>query len=459
MRALARSCNSQHSRGCVSICFAEALAPLAAGDTDQDEQSLAQVAALARMRLAEERRELEVAWEAERQAATDTANAAAAVEEEPEAEHEEEEAAEAGEEQAAIIPVAAKKRRRGRGAQRHARLASGYHGVVRKSPHCYQSKTTFGGKLVFIGSFTTAEAAARAFDICMKTLETSRPYEKSAAYNFPSDHVAEAAVAEAERRLKLRFDAVLGAHQAGGARGEAGAVLEPESALTVAGTKRKRASGPPRTKLCASCGASMLTRLRVCRACRQPAGGGATYKGVRLKTTADGTKYQAFLWHDATNRYIGTYHTEAEAAFAYDMAYRAAFGEDAAAREAADPNSKKLNWATQAEGQAAVDAELAGVNLGARKQIGKRKRTMKLPPALAEAAAAAAAIGAPPAAITDGGEAEPPRRAKKAKKKPSAPTATAVEAAAAIVAREAVEAAAPKVPVPEGSVFASLGIM
>ena len=224
--------------------------------------------------------------------------------------------------------------------------SSGYHGVVRKSPNCFQCKTLVNGKVLFIGSFNTAESAARAYDVCMRDLASRGGVSREPSYNFPSDAVAEKAAELAEKEAEGRLEG---------------------------GSKR-----------CGQCNKLMGVRLKVCRNCRQGSGTRSTFKGVRAKSgtaaasaaaaaglamvgddegallAADGeaapaaavapAKYQAFVWHDRTNEYIGTYHTEEEAALAYDIRYREVFG------DAADP--AKLNWPTIADGQAAVDAAL-----------------------------------------------------------------------------------------------------
>ena len=216
---------------------------------------------------------------------------------------------------------------------------SGYHGVVKKSPNCFQCKTLVNGKVLFIGSFNTAESAARAYDVCMRDLTQRSGDKREPSYNFVSDAVAEKAAELAEEAVQ----------QEGG------------------------------SKMCGQCGEQMAVRLKVCRKCRQGSGTRSLFKGVRAKSgTAavpplggpvvaaaggdpDGeapapaapvaaAKYQAFVWHDRTNEYIGTYHTEEEAALAYDMRYREVFGDGA--------DVSKLNWPTIAEGQAAVDAAL-----------------------------------------------------------------------------------------------------
>jgi len=225
--------------------------------------------------------------------------------------------------------------------------SSGYHGVVRKSPNCFQCKTLVNGKVLFIGSFNTAESAARAYDVCMRDLASRGGVSREPSYNFPSDAVAEKAAELAEKEAEGRLEG---------------------------GSKR-----------CGQCNKLMGVRLKVCRNCRQGSGTRSTFKGVRAKSgtaaasaaaaaglamvgddegallaAGDGeaapaaavapAKYQAFVWHDRTNEYIGTYHTEEEAALAYDIRYREVFG------DAADP--AKLNWPTIADGQAAVDAAL-----------------------------------------------------------------------------------------------------
>ena len=225
--------------------------------------------------------------------------------------------------------------------------SSGYHGVVRKSPNCFQCKTLVNQKVLFIGSFNTAESAARAYDVCMRDLASKGGVSREPSYNFPSDAVAEVAADLAEKEAELRLEG---------------------------GSKR-----------CTQCSKLMGVRLKVCRNCRQGSGPRSTYKGVRAKSgTAavaaaaagaglvaagddegmllgpDGeaaapaavapAKYQAFVWHDRVNEYIGTYHTEEEAALAYDVRYREVVG------DAADP--AKLNWPSLADGQAAVDAAL-----------------------------------------------------------------------------------------------------
>ena len=219
---------------------------------------------------------------------------------------------------------------------------SGYHGVVKKSPNCFQCKTLVNGKVLFIGSFNTAESAARAYDVCMRDLTQRSGDKREPSYNFESDAVAEKAAELAEAAVQ----------QGGG------------------------------SKKCGQCGEVMPVRLKVCRKCRQGSGTRSAFKGVRAKSGtaavppiaapaaaagdeegagADGeapapaapvaaAKYQAFVWHDRTNEYIGTFHTEEEAALAYDIRYREVFG------DGADP--AKLNWASIAEGQAAVDAAL-----------------------------------------------------------------------------------------------------
>ena len=224
--------------------------------------------------------------------------------------------------------------------------SSGYHGVVRKSPNCFQCKTLVNSKVLFIGSFNTAESAARAYDVCMRDLASKGVVSREPSYNFASDAVAEKAAQLAEDLAQTRLEG---------------------------GSKR-----------CGQCDKLMGVRLKVCRSCRQGSGTRSTFKGVRAKSGtaaasapgagllaagmsedgvllgADGeaapaaavapAKYQAFVWHDRTNEYIGTYHTEEEAALAYDVRYREVFG------DAADP--AKLNWPSIADGQAAVDAAL-----------------------------------------------------------------------------------------------------
>ena len=222
--------------------------------------------------------------------------------------------------------------------------SSGYHGVVRKSPNCFQCKTLVNSKVLFIGSFNTAESAARAYDVCMRDLASKGVVSREPSYNFASDAVAEKAAQLAEDLAQTRLEG---------------------------GSKR-----------CGQCDKLMGVRLKVCRSCRQGSGTRSTFKGVRAKSgtaaasgagllgggvgedgsllVADGeaapapavapAKYQAFVWHDRTNEYIGTYHTEEEAALAYDVRYREVFG------DAADP--AKLNWPSIADGQAAVDAAL-----------------------------------------------------------------------------------------------------
>ena len=75
---------------------------------------------------------------------------------------------------------------------------------------------------------------------------------------------------------------------------------------------------------------------------------------------------QAFIWHNKTNEYIGTFYTAEEAAAAYDARARDVFGPDA-------PN---LNWQTAAEAQDAV-ASVVAENTERPPIIKKRRRNAK----------------------------------------------------------------------------------
>jgi len=278
------------------------------------------------------------------------------------------------------------KRRRARGKRAFFLPASGFHGVVVKSVRCYQAKTSFSGKTLFIGSFATAEAAARAYDICMRQLEPSRASDSHSVYNFPCDRVAAAAVEAAEAATQANYDL-------GRAAGLAGA-LGGGGGVPRGGGKQVRIPGPPKTKPCRACGEPMLMMAKLCRACRAPArntcsdyrgvrshkgkrpvaagGGGAAGEGGEAGDEEDGpVKWQAFLWHDGINRYLGTFHTEVEAAAAYDDAARAAWAAEvplSAARLA------KLNFSSPQAAREAVAAALEGVDVEARPAIATKKR-------------------------------------------------------------------------------------
>jgi hypothetical protein len=238
---------------------------------------------------------------------------------------------------------------------------SGYHGVVRKSENCFQAKTLFAKKTVFIGSFTTAEAAARAYDECMRKLANRAP--EALKLNFTSDAVAEVATAIADAAC---------------------------------------AGGRGALKACGACGEVMGVRIRVCRRCRADTGQRSAFKGVRAKSRAAsgggsggaaganipllllppppppssdpasadapsselasasaaasasaGLKYQSFLWHNKVNHYLGTFHTEEEAALRYDDEVRTVFA------DAPHEQAERLNWRTRAEGVAAAEAARA----------------------------------------------------------------------------------------------------
>ncbi len=280
----------------------------------------------------------------------------------------------------------------------------------------------FNRKTIFIGSFNTAESAARAYDRCMRDLNR---------------HESAKAKEALEKRLNFRSDAV--AHVA--------AKLS-EDALCVG-----------ELKLCAGCGEPMGVRLRVCRECRAANTHRSAYKGVRAKserTKPKGggpgvIKFQSFLWHDRANVYLGTFHTEEEAALAFDDKVREVYG-DAVAPD-------KLNWPTREEGLAAaaaaaqVQSRVVGCALGAsacadacvccalarvrqsaeapRAPIGTKRRRGA---AAAEAAAAAAAggeAGGAEGSAAPAAEPLPPKVKKQRKPKAAAATAAAAAGGAA----------------------------
>ena len=351
--------------------LAGALVPVA--DEDDDDMSLVRLAALARMKQARERRAMEVYK-------PKSAPSAPAV---------------AG---------APPKKRAKRMPRTHPLPASGYHGVVRKSVFCYQAKTSFNSQAVFIGSFSTPEAAARAYDTCVRGLEAARVDSGSESrFNFISDEVAAAAVAEAERLVAQRLRVMQAPQHRGGAAaadGEGGSELEEEEGgaggggapgggdglLDDAGlaeylnygasapaAPRARAAAAPRIKHCTTCGAEMLSRQKLCRVCRTPvapedAGGVGLLRGVRIKKVQDGVKYQSFLWHHGKSNYLGTFYTQEEAAKTYDDAYRAACEEDGN-----EPSAAVLNWPTVEAAAAAVEEARQAANVADRKEISKRK--------------------------------------------------------------------------------------
>lgn len=247
----------------------------------------------------------------------------------------------------ATLPVDPPKKRGVRGARKHLLPASGYHGVIKKSPMCFQAKTSFQSQLVFIGSFSSAEAAARAYDTCMRGLEASRSLAMPATqYNFPSDDVAGHAVAEAEKLMKQQL-ASMRARFEQGTQGDGG----DEDGDGEGGMAKQRRMSAPSTKACTTCGAEMLRRMRVCRACREVAATACAMRGVRTKLKPDGeTRYQAFFWHEGENKYLGSFHTEVEAAQCYDERVRAILGNAL--------GDVRLNFASPQEAQAAVDKAL-----------------------------------------------------------------------------------------------------
>lgn len=348
-----------------------------AGDDDDDDMSLVRVAALARMRQARERRALEV------------------YKPRP----------------SAPPPEGVKHKRAKRKPQAHHLPASGYHGVVRKSVFCYQAKTSFNSQNVFIGSFSTPEAAARAYDTCVRGLEAARSDNcGEPRFNFISDEVAAAAVAEAERIVAQRLrvmqapqhraaapPAAAAADGEGGSEqeeeGEGGApapqapvdpVLMDDADLAAyfnygaspPAAARARAAAALKIKNCNACGAEMLSRQKLCRVCRVPrvaavpgdTSGTGLLRGVRLKKCQDCVKFQSFLWHNGKTNYLGTFYTQEEAAKAFDDAYRASCEQDGT-----EVNAALLNWPTpEAAAKAVEDARLAA-GVADRKEISKRR--------------------------------------------------------------------------------------
>ena len=357
-------------------------------------------------------------------------------------------AAAAALEPAPDAPAPANKNRL-RGPAVHVLPASGYHGVVVKSRNCYQAKTNFNGRLIFIGSFSTPEGAARAYDICQRRLEAEsyRCDRSTFHYNFPSDAAAEAAVKLAEDVLKAAYDSGAAAAAMGcGAAGGGG--------VPPGGGKQIRPPGPPRLKACLSCGEMMPAKARQCRHCRTlPGAQGTAYRGVKPRyklfrqkrpdddAAADGedaieagaaaaldasaaaapevTSWQSFFWNKGVNKYIGAFHTEVEAAAAYDEAARAAWSAEGPLTE---EQRSRLNFQSPEQAAQKVAEVLAGVDLSARKAISRKRR--RVPDAAAaervvapgEAAEAAAEVAD---AAAEG--APSPRKGEPKSRKPKQP--------------------------------------
>ena len=184
--------------------------------------------------------------------------------------------------------------------------ASGYHGVVKKSHFCWQAKTSFESKNVFIGSFSTPEAAARAYDTCVRGLQAVRSSGIETKLNFLTDDIAAAAVAEAELQMgeRLRMMQTSSAYKKPSARENGGAAAEGgggegeeeeedaggegergttraivvaptmdvdmQGLLTYGASTGFRKSFAPNMKLCPHCGSQLMSRQKLCRMCRAP---------------------------------------------------------------------------------------------------------------------------------------------------------------------------------------------
>jgi hypothetical protein len=77
------------------------------------------------------------------------------------------------------------------------------------------------------------------------------------------------------------------------------------------------------TKECTHCGGIMVSKMRVCQLCRSLNTSTWQFRGVKgKKRQNDDMVWQAFLWHDRKNEYIGTFLFAEEAAQAYDKRAR-----------------------------------------------------------------------------------------------------------------------------------------
>jgi hypothetical protein len=346
-------------------------------EEDEEDMSLVRLAALTRMKQARERRAIEVLLPKR---------------------------------VAPAVPGTPMKKRAKR-APIHPLPASGYHGVVRKSVFCYQAKTSFNSKAVFIGSFSTPEAAARAYDTCVRGLEAVRADSgNESRFNFISDEVAAAAVKEAERLVAQRLRVMKAPQHRGGAPaadGEGGSEEEEEEeeegagqgggdgllddaglaeylnygASAPAAPGVGRAAAAPRVKHCPTCNAEMMSRQRLCRVCRTPLGaavlpgdtsGVTLLRGVRLKKCTEVLKFQSFLWYRGKNNYLGTFYTQEEAAKAFDDTYRTFCKEDGI-----EPSATFLHWATTEEAVAAVEQARLAANVAGRKKISRKRKLAK----------------------------------------------------------------------------------
>ena len=77
------------------------------------------------------------------------------------------------------------------------------------------------------------------------------------------------------------------------------------------------------TKECKHCGGIMVSNMRVCQHCRSLNTSTWPFRGVKgKKRQHDDMVWQAFIWHDRKNEYIGTFLFPEEAAAAYDKRAR-----------------------------------------------------------------------------------------------------------------------------------------
>ena len=189
--------------------------------------------------------------------------------------------------------------------------AGGFRGAFKKRANSYGAAIYVRclQRSCSLGIFPTAELAARMYDAAAAIL-----FGDGAVFNFPEDAGRKPPTPEEVAKAKLEINT-------GG-----------------------------KTCECNECGQVLPVKTRVCPRCSSAVHPDSKYVGVVKKGKAN--TFQAKFCKNGLVEYVGTFHTEEEAALAYDKRAREVYGDD---------EDHKFNFATLEEGEEAVGASLAAL--------------------------------------------------------------------------------------------------